>query len=191
MQNNPTSLARAFVAAALRGDDALARAAADTAAPRRRLAAALRDAHAEARLRIATLRAAETGARPGAIPAALRDRLVAEAEEQLHRLETIFAQLGERPGCGRAAALHAALLPDGAWAAGRAGTLGALEAEERRGAEEARALRTLAHLSGQHLAARLLDLTAQERAAAARDVARLRMRNDPGMRRLEGMRRRA
>jgi hypothetical protein len=42
-----------------------------------------------------------------------------------------------------------------------------LAAEERRGAAEARALRDLAHLAGQHLAARMLDLTAEERSAAA------------------------
>jgi hypothetical protein len=170
MQNKSPSLARAFVAAALRGDDALARAAADAAAPRRRLAAALRDAHAEALLRIAGLRAAAGGP----LPATLRDRLVEEAEEQLHRLETIFAQLGERPRPGHRTA-SVAMPPAGAWSCRMGARLQAVEAEERRGAEDARVLRDLAHVSGQHLAARLLDLTAQERADAAGDIARLRM----------------
>ena len=148
------TLRKPFSAAALRGDDALARAAADAAAPRRRLLAALRDAHAEAKLRLASLDGA-------ALPPPLAARLRAEAEAQQHRLELIFARLAERPGAGR--------LPSRASAAARpvAEAPRALAAEERRGAAEARAMRDLAHLAGQHLAARLLDLTAEERAAAA------------------------
>jgi hypothetical protein len=148
------TLRRPPSAAALRGDDALARAAADAAAPRRRLLAALRDAHAEAKLRIAILDHAS-------LPPPLAARLRTEAEAQQHRLELIFARLAERPGTGR--------LPGRASAAARPAAQDprALAAEERRGAAEARALRDLAHLAGQHLAARLLDLTAEERAAAA------------------------
>lgn len=174
MHDTLPSFPRAVVAAALRGDDALARAAADAAAPRRRLVGALRDAHAEAALRIAALRAAvEAGTPP--IPRPLLTRLLAEAEEQLRRLETAFAHLPTRPGGGllggtRPAARRAATPP--AACAAHHGPA-ALAAEERRGAAEARALRNLAHLAGQHLAARLLDLTAEERAAAARDIDRL------------------
>lgn len=169
MQNNSPSLARAFVAAALRGDDALARAAADAAAPRRRLVAALRDAHAEAQLRIAELRDPENGP----LPARLRERLVEEAEGQLHRLETIFAQLAIRPARGGRAAGRGPMPAGGAWACPVSARLQTLAAEERRGAEDARALRDLAHVSGQHLAARLLDLTRQERADTAREAAQL------------------
>jgi hypothetical protein len=148
------TLRRPLSAAALRGDDALARAAADTAAPRRRLLAALRDAHAEAKLRIAILDHAS-------LPPPLAARLRGEAEAQQHRLELIFARLAERPGIGR--------LRGQPGPAARRGAEGPrmLAAEERRGAAEARALRDLAHLAGQHLAARMLDLTAEERSAAA------------------------
>lgn len=168
MQNTSPSLARAVAAATLRGDDALSRAAADAAAPRRRLAAALRDAHAETLLRIAALR---EGGADGAIPPALRERLVEEAEEQLHRLELIFAHLAERPGMGQRPAPCRALPPAGAWACRMGARLQMLALEEQHGAEETRVLRNLATLAGQHLAARLLDLTAQERAAAAREIA--------------------
>jgi hypothetical protein len=156
MHDRIQSLPRAVVAAALRGDDALARAAADAAAPRRRLLAALRDAHAEAMLRCAALHGLQDAARP-AIPPALLQRLEREAASQLHRLETILARLPARPGAGR-------LRRD---AASRPAGLTPLAAEERRGVVEARALRDLAHLAGHHLAARLLDLTVAERAAAA------------------------
>jgi hypothetical protein len=174
MHDTLPSFPRAIVAAALRGDDALARAAADAAAPRRRLTGALRDAHAEAALRIAALRGAiETGTAP--IPRALLTRLLAEAEEQLRRLETAFAHLPARPGGGlvggtRPAARRALPAQPGR---GTCHGPAALAAEERRGAAEARALRNLAHLAGQHLAARLLDLTVEERATAARDIERL------------------
>jgi hypothetical protein len=164
MHDTLPSFPRAVVAAALRGDDALARAAADAAAPRRRLVGALRDAHAEAALRIAALRGAvEAG--PPPVSRALLARLLAEAEEQQRRLETAFAHLPTRPAARRAAT------PPAACAAHHGPA--ALAAEERRGAAEARALRNLAHLAGQHLAARLLDLTAEERATAARDIDRL------------------
>jgi hypothetical protein len=174
MHDTLPSFPRAVAAAALRGDDALARAAADAAAPRRRLISALRDAHAEAALRIAALRgASETGTAP--IPRDLLTRLLAEAEEQLRRLETAFAHLPTRPGGGlvgraRVAARRAPTVQPGC---GASQGPAALAAEERRGAAEARALRNLAHLAGQHLAARLLDLTAEERAAAAREIERL------------------
>lgn len=148
------TLRRPISAATLRGDDALARAAADTAAPRRRLMAALRDAHAEGALRIA-------GLDSSALPPALAARLQAEAAAQQHRLELVFARLAERPGTGR--------LPRGLGSPARQPALDprALAAEEQRGAAEARALRDLAHLAGQHLAARMLHLTAEERAATA------------------------
>lgn len=148
------TLRRPISAAALRGDDALARAAADAAAPRRRLLAGLRDAHAEAGLRLAILDSA-------ALPPALATRLRAEAAAQRHRLELVFARLAERPGASglprRAGSAAQPAAPDPQ----------ALATEERRGAAEARALRDLAHLAGQHLAARMLDLTAEERAATA------------------------
>jgi hypothetical protein len=139
----------------LRGDDALARAASGVADPRRRLLAGLRHAHAEATLRAALLRQAAT-------PHPLLPRLVEEAEEQLRRLEQAFALLRERPG--RGIALH-----DGA-------DLDTFETatlveEERRGAAEAATLRDLAHTAGQHMVARLLDLTAEERVATARALA--------------------
>jgi hypothetical protein len=174
MHDTLPSFPRAVIAAALRGDDALARAAADAAAPRRRLVGALRDAHAEAALRIAALRAAvEAGAPP--IPRPLLARLLGEAEEQLRRLETAFAHLPTRPGGGLLGGTRPAARRPPPVEPGRGACHGpaALAAEERRGAAEARALRNLAHLAGQHLAARLLDLTAEERAAAARDVDRL------------------
>ena len=174
MHDTLPSFPRAVVAAALRGDDALARAAADAAAPRRRLISALRDAHAEAALRIAALRGAiETGTAP--IPRALLTRLLAEAEEQLRRLETAFAHLPTRPGGGLVGGTRPTARRAPTSQPGRGACHGpaALAAEERRGAAEARALRNLAHLAGQHLAARLLDLTAEERAAAARDIERL------------------
>ena len=144
--------------AAQRGDDALARAAANAAAPRRRLLAALRDAHAEAKLRIAILDHAS-------LPPPLAARLRMEAEAQQHRLELIFARLAERPGISR--------LRGQSGSAARQAAEGSrmLAAEERRGAAEARALRDLAHLAGQHLAARMLDLTAEERSAAAAALA--------------------
>ena len=178
MHDTLPSFPRAVIAAALRGDDALVRAAADAAAPRRRLISALRDAHAEAALRITALRAAmEAGTQP--VPRTLLTRLLAEAEEQLRRLETAFAHLPAHPGGGlvggtRPAARRAAT-PQAACAAHHGPA--ALAAEERRGAAEARALRNLAHLAGQHLAARLLDLTAEERADAARDIDRLGARS--------------
>ena len=174
MHDTLPSFPRAVAAAALRGDDALARAAADAAAPRRRLTGALRDAHAEAALRIAALRAAtETEAPP--IPRTLLARLLAEAEEQLRRLETAFAHLPTRPGGGLVGGTRPAprRAPTSQPGCGASQGPAALAAEERRGATEARALRNLAHLAGQHLAARLLDLTTEERAAAARDIERL------------------
>jgi hypothetical protein len=149
----------------LRGDDALMRAAAEVASPRRRLLAGLRDSHAETCARIAALRHAAAGhatARPP-LRAALA-RLLGEAEEQLHRIETAMAQLRERPagGLARQPALLAA--PDEEEAA----LLGLLLAEEERGAGEAAALRRLAQVNALHMVARLLDLTAEERRAAAR-----------------------
>jgi hypothetical protein len=148
------SLSRA--AAALRGDDALARVAANAAAPRRRLVAALRDAHGEAALRIASLRTAALAESP-AVPPPLLAQLLEEAEAQQYRLEMVFALLPDRPGAGRLRRASGPAIPGPAM----------LAAEERGGAAEARALRDLAHLAGQHLAARLLDMGAAERAAAA------------------------
>lgn len=133
-------------AQALRGDDALARAAGDVAAPRRRLLAGLRDAHAEAGARIARLRGRDC---------ALAGRLLDEAEEQLRRIELLLALLRERPR----PALPRDVGPT---------TAAVLAAEERAGAAEARRLRDMATLAEQHLAARLLDLTAEEREATAR-----------------------
>jgi hypothetical protein len=131
---------------ALRGDDAFARAAQEIAAPHRRLLAGLRDAHAEASARIARLRQAPDDP--------FTARLLAEAEEQLRRVELLLAQWRERPR----PALHLALAPT---------TPEALAAEERAGAAEARRLRDVAILAVDYLAARLLDLTAEERAATA------------------------
>lgn len=164
--------------AALRGDDALSRAAADVAAPRRRLLAALRDAHAEAGLRIAAMRRCQAALSGGAgAPArAVLQRLLGEAEEQLRRLELVFAQLRERPGAGLVTGIPGRALLEIAATPGPqrdAALLLALEAGERAGAEEALALRDLAHQAGQHLAARLLDLTAGERAVAALAIASL------------------
>ncbi len=158
---------------AMRGDDALVRAAPDAAAPRRRLLAALRDAHAEAGQRIALLRRCGTMLAPPV--RAVIARLLAEAEEQLRRLELVLAQLRERPGAGLIGTSANVLLAIAARGTpGRdAAFLLALEGEERRGAEEALALRRLASTAGQHLAARLLDMSAAEHAAAARDIARL------------------
>jgi hypothetical protein len=187
MHDTMPSFPRAVMAAALRGDDALARAAADAAAPRRRLVGALRDAHAEAALRVAALRDAPEDAPKDATedatgadttpppPRSVLARLLAEAEEQLRRLEMAFAQLPERPGGERmGCARPSARKPRSGHArCGASHGLVALAAEERRGVAEARALRNLAHLAGQHLAARLLDMTAEERAAAARDIERL------------------
>jgi hypothetical protein len=137
-------------AQALRGDDAFARAAGEIAAPRRRLLAGLRDAHADAGARIARLRHWPD--------APLGGRLLAEAQEQLRRIEQLLADLRERPRPALPFALRAA-------------SPASLAAEERAGAAEARRLRDIACLAEQHLAARLLDLTAEERAASARDLA--------------------
>jgi ferritin-like metal-binding protein YciE len=174
MHDTLPSFPRAVMAAALRGDDALARAAADFAAPRRRLVGALRDAHAEAALRVAALRAATEADTPSTPHAALA-RLLAEAEEQLRRLEMAFAHLPGRPGDGRMGGARPSAQDAPPGRARRGATFGpaVLAAEELRGAAEARALRDLAHLAGQHLAARLLDMTAEERAATARDIERL------------------
>lgn len=137
-------------AQALRGDDALARAAVEIAAPRRRLLAGLRDAHAEANARITRLRLTP--------PTPMAARLLEEAEEQLRRLELLLAQMRERPRPALPFA-RPPVTPD------------ALAAEERAGAAEARRLRDMACLAEQYLAARLLDLTAQERAASAEALA--------------------
>jgi hypothetical protein len=133
-------------AQALRGDDAFARAAQEIAAPHRRLLAGLCDAHAETSARIARLRRAPQDP--------FTTRLLAEAEEQLRRVELLLAQWRQRPRPAR----HPALAP---------ATPAMLAAEERAGAAEARRLRDIASLAGDHLAARLLDLTAKERAATA------------------------
>jgi hypothetical protein len=158
-----------------RGEDALMRAATEVAAPRRRLLASLRDAHADTAARIAGLRRA---CRPPAASPRAGDahpvlaRLLEEAEEQLHRLETVLALLRERPAANVARLTAAeAALPAGEAGGHAPALLRALAAEERRGAEEARRMRDLAHLAGQHMAARLLDLTAGEREASARDIA--------------------
>jgi hypothetical protein len=141
--NQVTEAGRAQV---LRGDDAFARAAQEIAAPHRRLLAGLCDAHAETSARIARLRQAPEDP--------FTARLLAEAEEQLRRVEQLLAQWRERPRPAPRLAL-----PPAAPAM--------LAAEERAGAAEARRLRDIATLAGDHLAARLLDLTAQERAATA------------------------
>jgi hypothetical protein len=150
-------------------DDALMRAAADIAAPARRLLAGLRDAHAEAGARVAMLQ--DLIARPDLHGRPTRfavARLLGEAEEQFRRIEIVFSHLRARPSPG---ATHSVPLP--AAPPRDAVMLRLLEAEERRGAQDALALRGLAQLCGQHLAARLLDLTAEERGAAARDLAEL------------------
>ncbi len=134
----------------LRGDDALARAAVEVAAPRRRLLAGLRDAHAEAHARIARLHQAP------ACP--MTTRLLEEAEEQFRRIELLLAQMRERPR----AAMGLSLPPV---------SVAELAAEERAGAAEARRLRDIACVAEQYLAARLLDLTAEERAATAEALA--------------------
>jgi hypothetical protein len=170
----------------MRGDDALARAAADIAAPRRRLLAALRDAHAEASLRIASLRECDamlSDRHSG--PRAVLARLLGEAEEQLRRLEILFAGLRERPGAGIAppAGLRLAALVTCSGPDDEATLVLALLALERSGAEEARRLRHLAWAAGNNLAARLLDLTAAEREGTARGLevlARLRSAGSSG-----------
>jgi len=166
---------RAGAAMKWRGEDALMRAATEVAAPRRRLLATLRDAHADTAARIAGLRRAcrtlATSPQSGDARPVLA-RLLDEAEEQLHRLETVLAQLRERPAANGARLTTAETGLPVAEAGGHApALLRALAAEERRGAEEARRMRDLAHLTGQHMAARLLDLTAEERDASARDIA--------------------
>jgi ferritin-like metal-binding protein YciE len=165
---------RARSSAALRGDDALMRAATEVAAPRRRLLAGLRDAHAETCARIQALRGCVCV--PARVPHPLRivlTRLLQDAEEQLRRVEIVLAHLRERP----AGATGRTAEPASAVAQGRPGrhdaVLALLAAEERHGTRETMALRTLAQLAGQHLAARLLDLTIEERAAAARCLAGL------------------
>jgi len=145
-------------ARALRGDDALMRAAGEVAAPWRRLLTGLRDAHEDTTARILRLRGMVDDSPTAA-------RLLTEAEEQLRRIELMLAHLRERPrSMLRAVPVQTQRhdAPD-AWAA-----------EERRGAADARYLQELANLAGQHLAARLLDLNAAEREAAARDLAAAR-----------------
>jgi hypothetical protein len=156
---------------ALRDDDALSRAASDIAAPRRRLLAALRDAHVETCLRIAAFRRCDALLPDPDTPLrAVLARLVSEAEEHLRRLEIVFAWLRERPGAGLGPAaeldLTAILTRSGPERDGA--LLLALLAMERNGVEETRRLRQLAWMAGQNLAARLLDLTAAERDGAAR-----------------------
>jgi hypothetical protein len=148
-------------------------ATADIALPRRRLLAALRDAHAETTSRAEQLRAAVAG--PGPMTQPLRGaltKLLKEAEAQLHRIEITLAHLNERPGGGLV--LRSDSLPlFGGTRFREAEVAWAMAEEEREGAQEAARLRELAHRAGQHLAARLMDLTAGERAAAARDLGRL------------------
>ncbi len=145
---------------------------------RRRILGRLRDAHAAMTLRVETLRGCpEVVASPALLQ--LLFRLLQQAEEQLRRLEHAFASLREEPGGGdaRMAADPVSdillLLRHG----GRSGPVQdgalaeALRQAELAGAEEAEALRLLAHAVGLHLVARLLDMTAQERHAAARELA--------------------
>jgi hypothetical protein len=145
---------------------------------RRRILGRLRDAHATMSLGIETLRCCpEVTASPALRRLLLR--LLRQAEEQLRRLEHAFASLREAPGGGDA---HMAadpvsdmllLLRHGGrrGPAQDGGLARALCQAEMAGAEEAEALRLLTHAAGLHLVARLLDMTAQERRAAARELA--------------------
>ncbi len=154
-------------------DDALARAATEVAAPQRRLVAGLRDAHAETSLRITALRRMAEVLGPAAeAKRPVITRLLAEAEEQLRRLELIFAWLRERPTPRRPLVPAADSMPPGPLAdSALAQLLSDLAEGERQGARDAAALRDLAQLADHALAARLLDLTAAERAAAAAELA--------------------
>ncbi|MBX6741384.1 MAG: DUF892 family protein [Acetobacteraceae bacterium] len=145
---------------------------------RRRILARLRDAHSAMTLRIGTL---ENFPEMAASPSLrhLMLRLLRQAEEQLRRLEHAFASLRETPGGGDARvaedpATDVLLLlrhEGGRGPAQDRKLAGALRQVEMTGAEEAEALRLLAHAVGLHLVARLLDMTAQERRAAARELA--------------------
>ncbi|MFC7543947.1 DUF892 family protein [Siccirubricoccus deserti] len=108
-------------------------------------------------------------------------RLLGEAEEQLHRLDHAFASLREDSGGGDPRVLADVTAVADALRGAAASRPGpgsdaaladALRRCERNGAEEAVALRLLANVAGAHLIARLLDLTAQERHAAAQVLAR-------------------
>lgn len=145
---------------------------------RRRILGRLRDAHAAMTLRIGTLNSfPEMTASPALQHLLLR--LLHQAEEQLRRLEHAFASLREDPGGGDARvaddpATDVLLLlrHDGRCGPAQDGMLAeALRQVEMAGAEEADALRLLAHAVGLHLVARLLDMTAQERRAAADELA--------------------
>jgi hypothetical protein len=165
-----------------RWGDAVSPAASDIAAPRRHFLAGLRDSHAEALLRIASLRRClgVVAGRDTPIHLILA-HLLDEAQEQLHRLEILFARLRERPGAGL-------VQPGGTDLPGLLARTGfddvaplllALAAMERSGAEDAQRLRRLASTAGQNLAARLLDLTVAERDAAARLLVALLERHGP------------
>jgi hypothetical protein len=145
-----------LAARATLGEDALAQAAAGIALPQRRLLAALRDAHAETCLRVVSLRRCNAVlARQDSPLRPVLARLLEEAEEQLRRLELLFAWLGERPGGGLAPEGCADLVATVAAAGPRRDErlLSALAALERSGAEEAHRLRDLAWIAGQNLAA--------------------------------------
>jgi ferritin-like metal-binding protein YciE len=145
---------------------------------RRRILGRLRDAHATMSLGIETLRCCPEVTASPSLRHLLR-RLLCQAEEQLRRLEHAFASLREEPGGGdaRMAADPVSdmllLLRHGGrrGPAQDAGLARALQQAEIAGAEEAETLRLLAHTAGLHLVARLLDMTAQERRAAARELA--------------------
>jgi hypothetical protein len=167
---------RVIVATMLRGEDALMRAATEVAAPHRRFVATLLDAHADTAARAAALRRGSRalGSSSGVEPARrVLARLLEESEEQLHRLETVLALLRERPAAHAARLTTAGLAYPASEAAERhvPALLRALAEEEQRGAADARAMRDLAYLAGHHMAARLLDLTAEERQASARAIA--------------------
>jgi ferritin-like metal-binding protein YciE len=148
---------------------------------RRWLLAGLRDAHAAATVRTEALRRlTDHHALPPALGGQLAE-IAAEAEEQLHRLEHVFAILREHPGGGEAAAgAELVMLADTSTGEGRRGgplseaaIASVLQRDAAWGAEEHEMLLHLAHAAGLYLAARLLDLTLQERRARAQAFARL------------------
>jgi ferritin-like metal-binding protein YciE len=147
-------------------------------AHRRRFLAGLRDAHASAALRAAALRRLAGSPGLGTACARLLDEVGAEAEEQLRRLEHVFASLREQTGGGQAGAgaeLAALAKASGDGREGQpaeAAVLQALQRDAEWGAEEHETLQQQAHEAGFYLAARLLDLTVQECWARARSLAR-------------------
>lgn len=156
-------------------------AARDQSFDRRQLVAGLRDAHAAATTRVAALRHLTGSLSLRSAPGHLLHEIEAEAEEQLRRLEHVFASLREHTGGGDPAAARAELtrLAEAPTRDGRSGPLSdaailsTLQYDAEWGTEEHEALLRLAHAAGLYLVARLLDLTVQERRARARALAGL------------------